>query len=147
MENLGCSIEHASEHAYLVSLGVRPMAWITQSVDDEEKIPEILDELHHCGHWYDNVVPFVVLRRYADAEIQTIAGYVAEEWIIDLLEWMENNAPERCTDYVVGLLLGYSPGAIKEYDARMYIGDATTPPISSERCHDSTWETKIYRLC
>ena len=66
-----------------------------------------------------NISPFV-MPIDGGAEI----GLAAEQWVIDLLKWTYELDIENTHEFrrVKGLLLGYSPRAITEHDARCFAG-------------------------
>ena len=136
--SLGCSIDYVSEQAYLVSLGVRPMALVSHIDVDEEKMTDALHQLRFRACGYSNVISFVIPSMNNRPRAVAHVGYTTKRWAVDLLKWAVDNAPERYADYVIGLLLGYSPGAIEEYEMRMFANDLTTPPTSSCRSDDNT---------
>lgn len=43
-----------------------------------------------------------------------LSGYASHEWVIDLLRW-SLNGPVRYRNQIIGLLLGYSGGAIYNF--------------------------------
>jgi hypothetical protein len=103
------------EHAYLVSRGVRPMALAgyTSSGDWEMTRPTTrLERLASPG-----AITFVIPRDDGLAD----CGYGACRWAIDLYGWAlvsrRDAMPARYRHRIVGLLLGYSPMAIRDFEA------------------------------
>ena len=136
--SLGRSIDYVSEQAYLVSLGVRPMALVRETNVNQEDADAALHGLQNAACGYSNVISFVIPWENNPYGRCVLQGYTTKRWIVDLLKWTMANAPERYADYVIGLLLGYSPGAIEEYEMRMFANELTTPPTSMEHLGDNT---------
>ena len=113
LESLGVPRDLVMEHAYLVSLEVRPIALVAfLFLDEKDRMSGALSELQRYATDWDNLISFVIPW---ESHERAIAGYATEHWPIDLLKWSFANAPERYCDYVLGLLLGYSPRAIAKY--------------------------------
>ena len=135
--SLNRSVDYVSEQAYLVHLGVRPMALVCEADMDDKGMEDALRQLRNVSCWYMNVIPFVIPWDNNPNGRYVLAGYATKRWIIDLLRWTVANAPERYTDYVIGLLLGYSPQAIEEYELRMFLDELTEPPTSKHHSGDN----------
>lgn len=60
------------------------------------------------------VVTFVLDRGDGFADY----GYAATAWVVDLYGWAVTQAPERQRHRIIGLLLGYSPEAIRAFEER-----------------------------
>jgi hypothetical protein len=86
--------------AYLVERGVRPV-YISVLGGDEEAFNTLHDAASDM-----TVIPFVV---------NGFSGYASHAWVISLLRWADENAPQNQIDRIYGLLLGYSAGAIDDF--------------------------------
>lgn len=99
-----------SECAYLVARGVRPLALA-------EHFPA-----HHLlrvatrieCHADVGAIPWVI--DHGDGVAS--CGYASERWVLDLYEWaVKGPVPEEQRERIIGLLLGYSAAAIREFEA------------------------------
>ncbi len=108
------------EQAYLVSRGVRALALLgEQQTEDPESLHQYLIQK---GGW-SSAIPFVLPSKQAG---WVRLGYAAEQWVIDLLRWIDEvDAPERWAEGILGLLLGYSPSEVERFLARRYSGNST----------------------
>ena len=69
----------------------------------------------------DRAIPFVVPWKEMEC---ALAGFAAETWVIDLLEWICSlGVDSRCHHQVMGLLLGYSAKSIAEHIDIVFAGD------------------------
>ena len=109
------SDDYVAEHAYLVERGVRPMAIVDHIVAEPEAMLLAASRLEQASI-ETAVVPFVVVRGDGFAD----CGFAAVSWIVDLYEWMvkSNDVPIEHAHRIRGLLLGYSPEAIRAHDER-----------------------------
>ena len=108
------SDDYLAESAYLVERGVRPMA----IVDHIEATPSLMIqaasrlEIASIGA---EVIPFVVDRGDGIAD----CGFASTQWVVDLYAWLlKSGAPGEQVHRIRGLLLGYSPKAIRAHDER-----------------------------
>lgn len=79
-----------SEHAYLVSRGVRLLAVVGSVENNEESIAEVRDKLHEAATesaGTQAIVPIPFLIENARVPRVT-AGFAAHTWIVDLYEWL-----------------------------------------------------------
>lgn len=66
-------------------------------------------------HAEPGCIPFVVDREDGCADF----GYAAAAWAVDLLRWMAlAKIPSEQEARIMGLLLGYSPNAIRTFEER-----------------------------
>jgi hypothetical protein len=92
------------EQAYLVARGVRLLALVGSCEPYEASgMPHQL--LTHAGG--EPVIPF--------ATPSGTAGYASHAWVVDLIQWADT-APRIHRDRILGLLLGYSPDAIRQFE-------------------------------
>ena len=102
------------ESAYLVERGVRPMAIVDHIPADPQAMLEAASQLEIASIGAE-VVPFVVNRGDGLAD----CGYAATQWVVDLYAWLvKSGAPGEHIHRIRGLLLGYSPRAIRAHDER-----------------------------
>ena len=119
------------EQAYLVSRGVRPLALLGSTKLDEADMVSQYVRLNQLAT--GSAIPFVLPRKDMDC---AMAGFASAQWVIDLLEWSYNQAPLRQHHCIIGLLLGYSPSAIAEHDAREFGGNPKPQSTSiQQRVH------------
>lgn len=109
--------------AYLVSRGVRPVAWVAVSSSESECVERALADVTEAiesvsGSWEIKPRAFAV-RHYGRDDIVdiVITGY---EWVRDVLEWLgdEVTVPAHYANLVCGLMLGYSPSAVQAFHDR-----------------------------
>lgn len=107
---------------FLISHGVRHLA-ICGYIDND---PLTMSRMHRmlsntiaydCGGTCAPAIPFVCPDRMNGAS----CGFASHPWIIETLEWVQNNAEGEHRDRLIGLLLGYHPDAI-ENDAKWFAG-------------------------
>lgn len=123
------------EHALLVSRGVRYLALVDSTGINPEEMAEAWKRLAYVlGP--DYALPFVLPDsggRYANA------GYAADQWAIDLFEWIHREGPPlRFRHMIIGMLLGYSSAAIAKHDAHQFGGRPRLSPQESMTDHCST---------
>ena len=130
------------EHALLTSRGVRLMALVAYIDLDERGMEAAFAKLSQVAD-SEKVIPFVIPH---PAQECAMAGFAAEEWVIDLLEWLVHSVDieSRRHHWIMGLLLGYSPSAIAEHDRIVFsessgdaLGDSVSLRIANSRSHDS----------
>jgi hypothetical protein len=110
------------EQAYLVARGVRLLALVGSC-----EPCEVAGMPHHLltrasGH---AVIPFVSPRG--------IAGYASHAWVVDLVTWADS-APRIQRDRIFGLLLGYDPESIRQFEE---LGSTLGPFDRGEGGHES----------
>ena len=111
---------YLSEQAFLVSRGVRPLALVGSVSRDPKVMHECFMRLRESSaKWQGSVFPFIVPRKDSDC---AMAGFAAAQWVIDLLRWSYDQPP-RQRHQIIGLLLGYAPGAIAEHDVHEFAGN------------------------
>ena len=131
------------EHALLVSRGVRPMALVAYvGVSENEAREAHIILTRAVGS--DRAIPFVVPWQEMEC---ALAGFAAETWVIDLLEWIcLLGVDSRRHHQVMGLLLGYSAKSIAEHNDIVFAGDpdvrapafrGVSLPEPSSHCHDN----------
>jgi len=108
--------EGMREHAYLVGRGVRSLA-IVDTCDinaDEVQMLRLATRLERFGT--AGAIPFVC--KGADGLVH--CGYATSQWVLDLFAWLVNSredaVPSKQRHRILGLLLGYSPQAIREFE-------------------------------
>jgi hypothetical protein len=99
------------ECAYLVERGVRAMALIGGFRADKASMDVALDHISNPKLSGQDTIPFVVDKGDGIA----MCGYASERWVVDLYRWTAANAPPDIAAMVTGLLLGYSPEAVRRY--------------------------------
>jgi len=103
------------EAATLVARGVRSLALVGSCApDDAPTVRHTLLTLATPG-----AVPFVVAARDASATY----GYASHAWAVDLYRWASEGIPVVQRDRILGLLLGYSPDAIRSFEERAVGGE------------------------
>ena len=109
------SDDYVAEHAYLVERGVRSMAIVDHIVAEPETMRLAVSRLEQASIGAA-VVPFVVIRHDSFAD----CGFAAAPWVVDLYEWLvqSDSVPPEHAHRIRGLLLGYSPLAIRAHDER-----------------------------
>jgi hypothetical protein len=102
------------EHAYLVSRGVRPMALAGYTSSGDWEMTRATTRLERLAS--PGAITFVIPRDDGLAD----CGYGACRWAIDLYGWAlvsrRDAMPARYRHRIVGLLLGYSPMAIRDFE-------------------------------
>jgi hypothetical protein len=109
------SPETMQQHAYLVARGVRALALVGHCDAKPMTMLRAATRLEVAAG--PGIVPFVIERSDGVADL----GYAATQWAIDLYQWTfsdEAGVPERHRHHIVGLLLGYSPDAIRQFEER-----------------------------
>lgn len=105
------------EHAYLVARGVRPLAIVGECSTDTLTMLRTATRIESLA--IPGAIPFVCDCKDGLAEY----GYAAEAWVVDLFEWVmtaeRNVVPETHRHHVLGLLLGYAPSAVRDFQANM----------------------------
>ena len=109
------------EQALLVAKSVRPLAILGAMSLDESEMDRQYSRLNQISS--DRAIPFVLPRQDMDC---AMAGFAAEQWVVDLLAWSYANAPLQQHHRIIGLLLGYSPRDIAEHDFREFAGRPTS---------------------
>ena len=110
------STDLIKEQAYLVSRGVRPLAIVAESCNEDpvavlKAYTEMCYTLQRGGitvGGQSNIVPIC----YQNGEGSVKLGFAARAWVPETLKWILENAPQPHLDRILGLLLGYSPDAI-----------------------------------
>jgi hypothetical protein len=124
---------HIKEHAYLVNRGVRAMALIGHCPAEHLEMLKIATKIEGLAE--PGVIPFVIDRGDGMADY----GYAAKSWVVNLYEWVvcasEETVPPLQRHRILGLLLGYSADAIRDYEemqrGRRFNGlSASVAPVS-----------------
>lgn len=108
--------EAASEQAYLVARGVRPLALVGHCVVRAGVLPRVRRQLERFA--CEGAYPFVHDRGDGFADY----GYAAAPWVTDLYTWAagqreaDDSMPISNRHRIIGLLLGYSVSAISEFE-------------------------------
>lgn len=113
------------EHVYIVARGARPLA-ILGTI---EALPMLMERVatRLATLSVEHAIPFVIDAGDGRAEV----GYAATKWAIDLLRWVyTSGVPEPQNHRIIGLLLGYSPQAVRDYEEGCS-GRLFAPPIES----------------
>jgi hypothetical protein len=112
METVLPSPELASEHAYQIARGTRPMALVGWCPADPMVMLRVATRLETAAE--PGALPFVIDHQDGTASF----GYAAARWILDLYEWIVCGAavPQEQRERITGLLLGYAPEAISRYE-------------------------------
>ena len=110
------SDEQIINEAYLISRGVRSLALLGTVPNDQAceiylKLSELASTKLGSGQAAEPV-PF--LSNSAEGDFKYF-GYAARKWVIETFEWL-NTVEEPHYSRILGMLLGYSPLAIAEYD-------------------------------
>jgi len=92
------------EQAYLIERGVRPLA-ATGTCGD--RTPDSVVQELHGGAAGARVIPFALPGG--------ICGYASHAWVVDLVRWADSG-PRVQRDRILGLLLGYKPDAIRQFE-------------------------------
>lgn len=100
------------EQAYIVARGVRPMALLGHVEADPDVMRRVSTRIESLGE--RGVVPFVWDRGDGFADV----GYASTPWVADTYRWAIQGAEEPHLSRIVGLLLGYSVAAIREYESQ-----------------------------
>jgi hypothetical protein len=103
------------EHAYLVARGVRPLAIVGQCRADAVTMMRTATRIEALSE--PGAIPFVCDCANGSAEF----GFAAEPWAVDLFQWLmrsdENAVPSEYRHRILGLLLGYSTAAVREFES------------------------------
>ena len=107
------------EHAYLVSRGVRPMSLVCAVEAEPKKMREVYEKLSGLAPINgggQGIIPIPFVIAWKGKEMAN-CGFATHSWIPETLRWLEQIDEQRQhIDRIIGLLLGYSPGAIAAYD-------------------------------
>ena len=102
----------ASNEAYLVSHGVRPMALCaTVKAKDTGAILEVMRKVEQNRD--GDAKPFIL-----QIGERTHYGYYSEPWALNLFLWLEGHdgaLPEEHSDAIYGMLHGYAPSSISQF--------------------------------
>jgi hypothetical protein len=113
--NVEQSDDLVREQAYLVARGVRPLAIVGECSADTMTMMRTATRIETLS--VPGAIPFVCDCKNGAAEY----GYAAEEWVVDLFEWLVtaegHTVPVEHRHRVLGLLLGYSPSAVRDFQA------------------------------
>jgi hypothetical protein len=108
---MGCpslpSDDLLKEQARLVARGVRPLALVGSC----ESSGATTARLHLLTLTTPGAIPFAVPNDGGSAE----CGYAARAWVVDMLRWAWT-VPLVQRQRLLGLLLGYSPDAIGQFE-------------------------------
>jgi hypothetical protein len=103
------------EQAYLVARGVRPLAIIGECGTDTVTMMRAATRIETLS--VPGAIPFVCDCKNGAAEF----GFAAEPWVVDLFEWVmtadRSAVPTEHRHRVLGLLLGYSAAAVRDFEA------------------------------
>lgn len=109
------SDDFVREHAYLVGRGVRSLAIVGECGADAITMMRTATRVESLA--IPGAIPFVCDCGDGTAEY----GYAAEQWVVDLFEWLmtadANAVPLVQRHRVLGLLLGYSAPAVREFES------------------------------
>ena len=99
------------EYAYLVARGVRALALVGRFSAEPRRMFECVSALECASE--AGVVPFVI----DCGDGFAVAGYAAARWALDLYQWtFTDGVPDEQRHRIVGLLLGYAPDAIRQFE-------------------------------
>jgi hypothetical protein len=105
------------EHAYLVARGVRPLAIAGECSADALTMLRTATRIEAFA--VPGAIPYVCDCKDGVAEY----GYAAQQWAIDLFEWImtaqRSVVPTEHRHHVLGLLLGYTPSAVQHFQANL----------------------------
>ena len=105
---------YLQEHAYLIARGVRQIAIAGHCQASHKSMLSVASQVEVCA--VQGAIPFVVNRGDGIADY----GYAAAQWALDLYQWVVcapvAHVPRRYAHHILGLLLGYSSDAIREFD-------------------------------
>jgi hypothetical protein len=104
------STDLVREQAYLVARGVRSLAVIGGCDDTCEAIQEAETALSVTAQ--GKVISYVV----PSGGQGMLYGYASHAWVVDLFRWALADCPEHHAHRVIGLLLGYNPDSIREFE-------------------------------
>jgi hypothetical protein len=109
--------------SYLIARGVRPLALLGCIEASEVERIRIRTKLQEHGD--PGAIPFVLARANGLAEY----GYAGAAWAVDLLRWVRTSdtMPAKQAVRIDGLLLGYSPFAIRDFEDHI-TGSTLAPP-------------------
>lgn len=123
------SKECMEREAYLVSRGVRPLAQIGCCSSHYATLNIIRQKLAEAAQSLPKAIPFVVDHNDGIASY----GYTTTFWAADLYRWAGSGAvPEDQRHRILGLVLGYSPQAIQDFEERGLCERAGDPPWSHD---------------
>ena len=105
---------YLKEHAYLIARGVRHIAIAGHCQASHKSMLSVASQVEVCA--VQGAIPFVVNRGDGIADY----GYAAAQWALDLYQWVVcspvAHVPRRYAHHILGLSLGYSSDAIREFD-------------------------------
>ena len=112
---LGMSEDGVTEQLYLIERGVRPMSLVASFTGDGDLPLKVATKLEMISMG-STVIPFVISRDYNIYD----CGFASEKWVVETFKWTrEVNEPMRSR--VLGLLLGYSTTAIRDFEDRQSV--------------------------
>jgi hypothetical protein len=103
------------EQSYLIARGVRALALLGHCTNEPVEMlrrATLLDSLAEPG-----AIPFVIDRGDGFADW----GFAAAQWVLDLYSWLtkktaQDAVPQQQVARILGLLLGYSTDAIRQFE-------------------------------
>lgn len=115
------------EQARLIAHGVRAMALVGECGAGEIEILRAYTMLEACA--CPRVLAFVADRGDGIADL----GYAAASWVIELYRWLttDHAVPEIHQHRMIGLLLGYAPSSIREFEEGMRHRPARVNSVSA----------------
>lgn len=104
-----------AEHAYLVARDVRPLAIGGHFPTGSASLLRIATLIEEAASG-EEVLPFVIDHGDGSGSF----GYAANSVTLDFYEWATTDpaVPEQQKHRIIGMLLGYSPGALSRYEER-----------------------------
>ena len=112
-----------AESAYLVARGVRSLAVLGSCSANKLEMLRMLTKLGSVAE--KGAIPFVLPVGDGVAHL----GFAAASWAIDLYRYAVHEAPPQQKHRIIGLLLGYSAEAIRDYEEQNW----TPPTLSHEQ--------------
>lgn len=107
------------EQIYLISRGVRPMSLIGSVKAEHQEMKNLYQKLSglapiNGGSSEIVPIPFVV----DCGKGRAVGGFATHTWIPETYQWLNQaEVPSKHISRIIGLLLGYSTGAIAAYEA------------------------------